>query len=145
MARIEVRTRLDKPLADVWHAMQRTDSLLFLSAPMIRFRPLDPAKLPETWQVGKTYRFHLSLFGFLPLGWHEIRPVRIDEDAKEIENNDRTPTTKSWRHVLSVRPDGATACFYSDTLDVDAGLLTPIQTWFLKRYYRHRHRRWHIL
>ena len=141
-AHIEISTRLSKPVDVVWKAMQSSHCLLFLSAPLLRFVPIEPAVLPRTWSVGGVYRFQLRLFGLLPVGWHELRPVRKDESRHELENNDRTPSARSWKHVLSVHAAGADACIYTDALDIDAGWRTPFLVLFLKYYYRHRHRRW---
>jgi hypothetical protein len=52
---------------------------------------------------------------------------------------------RTWDHTLHVEPVDQTSCRYSDTVDIDAGALTPAATLMAGWIYRYRHRRWRKL
>lgn len=51
---------------------------------------------------------------------------------------------RAWNHRLHVEPISPARCRYSDTIDGDAGALTPVATAAVG-IYRYRQRRWHKL
>ena len=82
------------------------------------------------------------LFGLVPLGTRDLVFERIDPAARRIQTRERDPLVRRWDHELRVRPADGGRTRYSDTVDLDAGWLTPA-IWLLARLlYRHRHRRW---
>jgi hypothetical protein len=46
---------------------------------------------------------------------------------------------------LHVEPISPTRCRYSDTVDIDAGAMTPVVAKAAVGIYRYRQRRWHKL
>jgi len=49
---------------------------------------------------------------------------------------------RTWDHEISIRHASATCCFYTDSVDIEAGLLTPLVWLFAQALYRYRQRRW---
>ena len=145
MKTIELTTHLAARPETIRDHIMRPALLLHVSAPLLHFKPLDPAPLPETWQDGE-YRVGMWLFGFLPLGWQmvglEIQPLR--SDIWSIRDNGRGALIRTWDHWIEVAPDGD-GTRYTDRVTVEAGLLTPFVVLFARIFYRHRQRRWRKL
>jgi hypothetical protein len=87
--------------------------------------------------VGRAYKLRVA-----PLGRHTIRFERVDPALREIATREHNAFVRQWDHVASVREtrDGRTR--YSDAIEINAGLLTPLVWLFAQVFYRHRHRRW---
>ncbi len=78
----------------------------------------------------------------IPLGRHSIFCERIDPELREIQTREREPLVRRWDHLVRVRPEGDGHTRYSDEIEIEAGLLTPIVWLFAEVFYRHRQRRW---
>jgi hypothetical protein len=50
-----------------------------------------------------------------------------------------------WNHTLHVEPLTGRSCRYSDTVEIEAGLFTPVVVKVSRWIYRYRQRRWHKL
>ncbi|WP_344451232.1 hypothetical protein [Actinocorallia aurantiaca] len=74
------------------------------------------------------------------------RPRRLlDEAARSMRTREHGGPVRTWNHTLRVEPLSEDSCRYSDTVDIDAGRLTPLVTAFAEVFYGHRHRRWRKL
>lgn len=142
---VRLDTTLPCPVATAWDALTRVSTLLHVSAPVLRFRPVRGAALPERWAVGEPVAVRLILFGVLPLGRHHLTIERMDPAAGEVQSRERGTLVKRWDHLIRVRPtaDGGTA--YTDEIHISAGWLTPLVAGFAAVFYRHRQRRWRRL
>jgi hypothetical protein len=68
----------------------------------------------------------------------------LDSDHHRIATQERSALVRRWDHVIEVREvDGRTV--YSDTIEIEAGLLTLPVRIFAEFFYRHRQRRWRRL
>jgi hypothetical protein len=47
-----------------------------------------------------------------------------------------------WDHWITVEPDGEGGTLYRDSVEIDAGFLTPLVGMFAHLFYCHRQRRW---
>jgi ligand-binding SRPBCC domain-containing protein len=145
-----VSTLLDAPPERVWEALQRPGLLEYVAAPLVEFEPVDPPSFPERW-AREEYRVRMALFGVLPLGEQTIRisKPRVDDAEGEqfyrLRDDGSGRLASTWDHLISVRetPDGKTV--YTDEVEVEAGLLTPLVWLFAAVFYRHRQRRWRKL
>jgi hypothetical protein len=61
-----------------------------------------------------------------------------DEQAREIETEEKGGVIRRWHHVLRVEPRSDGSSHYSDTVHVDAGALTPVVAFFGTNLYRYR-------
>jgi hypothetical protein len=52
---------------------------------------------------------------------------------------------RRWDHLIRVEPADGGRTRYSDTIEVEAGALTPLVWLFAKLFYRHRQRRWRTI
>jgi hypothetical protein len=125
----------------------RTSALLeYVAAPVLRFKLLEPERPPAEWAEG-SYKVGLRLFGFLPLGpqWIVTSMPNGDGLPFTLRDNGHSPLIRTWDHWIFIEPLGASACRYTDRVDIAAGLLTPMIGLFAKIFYGHRQRRWQKL
>ncbi|WP_223285044.1 hypothetical protein [Hymenobacter qilianensis] len=114
--------------------------LFYVAWPVLRFRPVTPPQLPDTWQDGN-YLVRLYLGGWLPLG---TQWMVISQDATRfwLRDNGHGPLARGWDHHITLRPTGAGQTWYTDEVTIHAGLLTPLVTGFAAGFYWWRQRRW---
>ena len=140
---VRVSTRLPAPADLVWDAVQRTDTLRYVTRGLLAFR-LD-GEAPERLAEGETYRMRLLFFGFLPAWRHEIRVVRLDHAHREIRTEEHGGPVRAWRHRITVDDEGWGSARYLDEIEIAAGVLTPIVWVYAHLLYRYRQRRWRRL
>jgi hypothetical protein len=85
------------------------------------------------------------LFGVLPVGRHRLTIQVIDEAGRRVQSDESSALLRSWRHLITIEPRGRGACQYTDVVEIDAGLLTPIVTTWAAGFYRWRQHRWRSL
>lgn len=143
-----MRVNLSTPLACDWQqaaAQARTPRLLqHVSAPLVRFTPIDPPVFPEIL-LPRTHWVGLRLLGCIPFGRQAI-VISYPPTAHGFVMRDagHSRLVRRWDHTITIlpAPGGAT---YRDRVDIDAGLLTPLVWLFAQVFYRHRQRRWRAL
>lgn len=143
--KVNLTTTLSTRPERVWEEVQTSRLLEYVAAPSVKLRAMNPPGLPEIWADG-TYEVKMLVLGWLPAGRHIIRISRSkDGGAYLIRDNGGGQLAKVWDHTIRIRSgrDGATE--YTDTVEVQAGLLTPFVRVFAQVYYRHRQRRWRAL
>ncbi|ALO45643.1 hypothetical protein [Pseudohongiella spirulinae] len=115
-----------------------------ISTPMITFTAVDPPTFPDTWSEG-TYWVKLKLFGLIPFGRQAIVISLIpSDDAFVVRDNGYSGLIKTWDHriTISQKENGV---HYRDTVDIDAGILTPLIWLYAQGFYWHRQRKWQAL
>jgi hypothetical protein len=143
---VALSTRLDCTPDEAWERVRTSPLLLHVAAPLIRFTPKSGQAFPAIWQPGD-YRAGMRLFGLVPLGW---QAVVISEPAPEgttrfIRDNGYGPLIRRWDHWIAIAPDEGGATRYTDRVEIEAGLLTPLVAAFARVFYAHRQRRWRAL
>lgn len=145
MPTIELTTHLEAPPEVVRAQIMRPDLLLHVSAPILRFKPIEPLALPDNWEDGE-YRLSMRFLGILPLGRQivglETQPMR--GDIWSVRDNGRGWLISRWDHWIEVSPEGE-GTRYTDRVTVEAGVLTPFVALFARIFYAHRQRRWRQL
>lgn len=120
--------------------------MLHISRPFVRFSPVEPSVLPERWEQ-KEYLVSIYLFGFLPIGKQLLNISGRDRSNEfrrfyvELRDNGRGSMMSKWDHLITIQSSGQ-RCSYTDHVEIEAGLLTPLVWLFAWLYYRHRQRRW---
>jgi hypothetical protein len=146
--KVDLETRIAMSPEDVWQRVMTPELLIYVAAPLVRFRFLDNGA-PAQWSDGSRHRVSIRLFGFLPFGHQWIVPSQhVDTVApwpKKLRDNGDSALIQKWDHWISVEPDGEGGTRYRDEVDVRAGLLTPFIWVFAQCFYRHRQRRWRAL
>lgn len=144
--RVRIETVLDCSAERAFAEASKPSLLLHVAAPIIRFRPLQPATFPARWTEGRQL-VALHLFGLLPIGtqWVGIEYPAARSGEYRIRDNGAGQLARRWDHLVLIRarPDGR--CAYRDEVEVEAGWLTPLVALFARLFYAHRQRRWRRL
>jgi hypothetical protein len=99
-----ISTTLNAPADLVAQLVQRSDTLLYISGPLLRFVPIHPPELPEIWAPGE-YRVALRFFGFLPMGEQAIRIEHLAPEEPgtfRIRDNGGGQLVRVWDHVITL-------------------------------------------
>ena len=128
--------------ADLWDKLTRPEYLQRVSSPVLKFMPDEDDLFEGNWTAGREYNLSLYLFNFLPLGNHRIKLVKIDKETKTILSEETGLLARTWNHKISFQQCGEKRIKYTDTVEINAGLLTPLIWSFAQLFYRHRQRRW---
>jgi len=146
---VEHSTHLACPPEKCFRELKTTRLFEFVSWPIVRFDPVDPPQFPRTWEE-RTYLVRASVFGLIPVGRQRIDITGRNRSGEtrsffvELRDNGRGTLVSKWDHVITVR-EADTGCLYTDRVEIEAGLLTPLVTAFAWCFYRHRQRRWRQL
>jgi hypothetical protein len=140
--RVHLEIELPCSSGDAWQQVVRSDMLKEVSRPLIRFSEIGGHTLPDTWQQGSTIRIKCWLFGVIPLATRTLLFERVDDDAREIQTREHDRMIRRWDHLIAIRKGNGETALYSDTVEIDAGLLTLPVWLFAQWFYRHRQRRW---
>jgi hypothetical protein len=134
----------------VWQELRRPRLFRYVCKPLVTFEPVQPAQLPEEWEPCE-FLVRMYLFGQVPLGKQWIRPSleaprsTAGRTTYEMHDNGSSGLCKRFDHYLTAEEtvDGQTR--YTDRVEIQAGLLTPL-VWLLARTLFHwRQRRWRRL
>ena len=139
--RVHVASRFPCSPDRFWTALVRTDVLAEISAPLIAFEAVEPPDVIERWIDRLLVRVKTSLFGRLPLGVRTIEIVEVDASRGVVRTRERDALVRRWDHEMHVARNGAGTRF-TDSVEIDAGLATPLVWLFATQLYKHRHRRW---
>jgi hypothetical protein len=149
--RLELSTTLGCPPDRVWQQLRGPRLFRYLCAPLVTFRPLQPTALPEQWGAGDEYLVRMYLFGLVPLGKQWMRPSLVEPETApgrqryQIHDNGSGGLCKKWDHWLTAEEAAGGKTRYTDRIDIEAGLLTPVVWLFARVLFRWRHRRWRRL
>jgi hypothetical protein len=140
---ITISTRLPAAADRIWGKLQEISTLQYIAAPYATFKPAD-AQLLE-WEEGNSFKFHLRVFGFLPMGVHTINVAQFNRDTLTIYTNESNNHVPVWNYriLLKVLDDGTTD--YTDEVEIYASWKTQFIVLWSSMFYRHRQRKWHKL
>lgn len=88
---------------------------------------------------GQVVMVNLKRWGWFPMGKWTMEIVRLDNDNHILESREHGGLVRCYRHRLEVIETGPNSCRYTDHLDVDAGLLTPLVFPSFRAMYEQRH------
>lgn len=138
---------MNLPPAEVWSMVRQPSLLMHVAAPLLKFKSIDPPELPAEWSEGR-YLVAMRLLGFLPMGRQWIVtsfPNCDDTPGKglyQVRDNGSGGLVQKWDHLITIRETSTGLTCYTDTVDIEAELLTPVIWLFAHVFYRHRQRRW---
>ena len=145
--RLRLSTDLDCAPERAWIHTLDTRSLNRLVAPLLVFEPVDPDSFPAIWADGGRYPVRLWALGVVPLGTHRIETTvrRLDSTPGEraycLRDDGSGDLVSRWDHRMVVEETDENRTRYTDAVDLEAGLLTPL-LWFgahvLYRYRQYR-------
>ncbi len=138
--RLQCRSLLPCPVDQLAPELRKPVLLNHIAWPMIRFEPVNPPVLPETWGL-QPYRTDLRIGGRFSIGEHtlDLQPTP-DEGALVWHDAGFSDLIKTWDHQIDLEDfHGMTR--YTDRVEIHAGALTLPAWLFAKAFYSHRQRR----
>jgi hypothetical protein len=137
-----ISTAIPTSAEKMWAELQDISSLVYVAAPLLRFKAQGKKPLPEKWCAGREYPLRISLFGVIPLGNHAIRISEIDDRNMQIRSNESGLLAREWNHLIKVERTGIRTIRYTDEIEIKAGTRTFGIWLFAIMFYRHRQKRW---
>lgn len=138
-----ITSKLEIPAIDAWQRVKQSRTLVYVCKGLLSFD--NSEQFPEVWQEEQTIHTRLIFFGLIP-GWeHCLRFVRLSDEAMTLCTHEHGGMVQKWNHEISIRQASPTSCLYRDTVDIHAGLMTPLVWLFAQILYRYRQRRWRHL
>lgn len=143
MKTVYLETELPTDADRVWGAMQYAGTFLYLCRGLFGIPAL--VGRTEPMRVGELGTAWLWVLHLIPLYRHTIHVVEIDEQSRTVRTNEYGGILRTWNHTLHVEPVADGRCRYSDSIDVDAGVLSTLAARGATAIFRYRQRRWHKL
>lgn len=144
MGLVTVSSHFALPPEKVWEQVRRPALLLYVAQPILTFTSRDGG-WPDQWEH-RVYRAGLRAFGFLPVGEQVIGIEYQGEQPAgyRLRDNGRGGLISRWDHMMVIEPEGD-GTRYTDRVEIEAGVLTPVACAFAKFFYSHRQKRWQRL
>ena len=143
METIHLETELDAPVDQVWDAMRRPDTFLYVVRGLFSMPKL--AGRTERFEAGEGGTGWLFAFHVIPVYRHTINVVSVDPVTHTIRTREHGGMLRVWNHTLHVEPTDGGRSRYADTVEIDAGRLTPVVVRGAREIFRYRQRRWRRL
>lgn len=143
MRTVHVETILPTSVDRVWSAMLSPATFLYVCRGLLGFPAL--AGRTEPLRAGERGTGWLMALHVIPAYRHTIEVTEVDEATGTIRTREHGGVLKAWNHTLHVEALQANSCRYSDTVDIDAGVLTGAVAAIANGIYRYRQWRWHKL
>ena len=90
-------------------------------------------------EEGKTYSTDIRVFRLFKNSDFKIRIDRLSFEDRVMISQEGNGIVRTWRHKLEIKPAHSGAV-WTDSLEIDAGILTPVVTRFAKFMYLQRHK-----
>ena len=137
-----IRTVLHAPADRVWEAVVRPETLERVTRGLLGFSDVS---FPARWSTGSSVAPRLVFFHVVPAWRHHLTVSLVDDAARVLETREGGGPIRTWNHRISVEPRDARSSVYTDTIDISAGLLTPLVRVYAELFYRYRQHRWRRL
>ena len=138
--KISVSSIIDCPPEIMWEKILDLDTLMEICKPKASFKSV--SENPRKWEENIIYRFKLFIYGFIPLGEHEILLESINESQKEIQSREHNKIVKIWNHFISMSKTENGKTFYTDSVELYSGVFTCFTAFWSISLYKHRQRKW---
>ena len=139
---VKITSIFNDNIKNIYQNVQNPYLLLKVASPVLKFEPIHPLTLPNRWELNKIYKLKLYFFNFLPIGFHNIKVVKIDSENYEIVSNEHGNITNIWNHYIYLKKIDEKKTEYTDVVEIKAGFLTFFVYIFAQYFYRHRQRKW---
>lgn len=138
-----IKTQLNIPADNAWDLVKQSQTLVYVCKGLLSFD--GSHQFPKQWREGDTINTRLKLFGIIPAWKHSLRFILISDESMVISTEEKGGIVQSWNHEIKFEVNSEFSCFYTDTVEINAGIFTPFIWLFANALYRHRQRRWKYL
>jgi hypothetical protein len=142
--KVSVSSQINIPAHSAWVLVKRSSTLAFVTRGLMGFRS-ESKNFPEFWVEGSSEQMRIYLFGFIPAWKHRIFFNEISSSKMRMLTEESGGLITTWNHLILVESKSNSQCLYTDTVEIDAGLLTPFVWMYASAFYRYRQLRWHKL
>ncbi len=136
-------TQLKAGKDEIFLRLQKLETLQHIAFPYAKFVLTGDNERLE-WKEGSEFSFRFYLFGFIPLGIHEIHVLSFDKDSG-ISTEERNKLVPLWNHRIYLEVIDHKTTRYTDEVEIGAGWKTPFVALWAKMFYAHRQRKWQKL
>jgi hypothetical protein len=121
----------------------KRETFLHVTRGLLSFTGSD--KWPAEFHEGELIETRLLFFGLLPAWQHRLLVVSVDDERRELLSRESGGPVRRWNHRIAIEPDGENTCRYTDEIEIEAGVLTPLVWAYAHLFYRYRQMRWRAL
>ncbi len=143
MRTITVSTILDAPADAVWRTVQLPEAFVHVAGVLARYPAAE--RHPHPWRVGDELVGWTFLFRLLPFSHHRLAVRVVDDAERTLATEEGGGLLRRWDHVITVEDHADGRTRYTDRIEIDAGVLTPLVVAYATAFYRYRQRRWRRL
>ena len=126
----------------IFDKVQEPNILLRITSPLLKFKNISPEVLPKKWKINDSFQFKLYFLCFIPVGFHNIKVIKIDKNNYEIISNETGKIAKVWNHYIYLKKIDNKKTHYTDKIEIKAGIFTLFIWLFAKFFYRYRQKKW---
>lgn len=139
--KISVTSTFESTTDKIWERLLNINTLIEICKPKATFKSCS-GKIPEKWEIQKTYPFKLFIYGLIPMGRHEIVLELMDRENRKIQSREHNKIVKVWNHLIKLEPFGTGETLYTDEVEIYAGIFTCFAARWSISFYKHRQRKW---
>ncbi|UWQ16944.1 SRPBCC family protein [Jannaschia sp. M317] len=136
MTKITLTHDYDAPARAVWTVCTDFAALAEVCRPLITFDGLPDGRV----RAGQAIEVGVRLFGWLPRQTYRMEVLTCDEHEMFLRSHEFGAGVRQWDHALRVIPQGERGARVTETIDIDAGLMTPAFRFWATTLYSHRHK-----
>ena len=140
MPTVSLTVDLQASADTVWRAVKSPLGFRFVSRGLVRWPIAEGRNTP--WVSGETVRGWIFAAGIVPVAFHELTFVLLDDDTREFRTDEHGGFITRWNHNISVTPITDSTCRIDDTVTFSGGIVTPLLTIAVRVFYAIRRYRW---
>ncbi|MEP5151659.1 SRPBCC family protein [Planktotalea sp.] len=118
----------------VWQVATDLDHLKEVTKSLLSYKNMPSRQIYE----GQHLTVDVSLFGKMPYQPYEMTVEKLDHETRSFASFEKGAGVKSWQHRLQVIEDAAGSRI-EESIEIDAGVLTPVFAMWAKFMYNKRH------
>lgn len=124
----------------VWSSVCSPAGFRFVSRGLVTWAAA--SQRDEPWREGETVSGWMYAGGVIPVAFHTLTFVRLDDRTREFRTDEHGGIITSWRHSITVTPIDAAQCRIDDSVVFSGGWMTPVLELAVRLFYIIRKPRW---
>ena len=141
--RAKISSKFPVSADEVWILVKKSSTLLYVTKGFLGFAGSE--HFPSEWREGSTESTRLLFFGFLPAWKHDLKFHKVNNIERVLYTNEGGGLVPTWNHCIKVEPLNENTCCYTDDVEINAGVVTPLVWLYSNIFYRYRQWRWYSL